>query len=85
MAIPLKDPPYNTPMVDEAGRLSGIWIAWFREMFRRLGGNNALSNTELESLQTVDLDDISDDVEQLGDEVTELQDRLALLELGPVP
>lgn len=45
--------PYKTPMVDSRGMLTEPWSKWFRQVFLRIGGTTALSNTELtENLDT---------------------------------
>lgn len=43
MAINVEIPPipYHTPMVGPNGLITNPWVAWFRQMFNRIGGNNA--------------------------------------------
>lgn len=57
--------PYKTPVLDQAGYLSPSWSAWFRQLFIRIGQARALSNTELENLQLVELEGIEAEVEAL--------------------
>ncbi len=33
--------PYKTPLLDSNGKLTVPWIAWFRQLFERVGGNSA--------------------------------------------
>lgn len=44
----LPAPPYKTPMINTNGLLSEPWSKWFRQMFLRAGGSDALSNLELQ-------------------------------------
>jgi hypothetical protein len=47
--------PYKERVLDQNGYLSTAWIGWFRQLFLRVGGIEALSNTELENLPALDL------------------------------
>jgi len=40
--------PYQSPIMDRQGQLSPVWAAWFRQLFFRVGGHVALTNTELD-------------------------------------
>lgn len=55
MAAKVPPIPYKVQVLDRSGYLSSPWADWFREMFNRIGGNIALSNVELATLQTEDL------------------------------
>lgn len=38
--------PYNVPMTDQSGRPTLAWATWFRQLFFRVGGNNAPTNAD---------------------------------------
>ena len=40
-------PPFQSPMVDQRGNLLPAWLAWFNDLWRRTGGSQADSNTEI--------------------------------------
>lgn len=42
--------PINTPIEDANGYMHPIWIAWVREVYKRIGGMK--SNTANDDLQT---------------------------------
>lgn len=42
-------------MTDDRGFLSEAWSKWFRQIFLRTGGTDALSNTELENINVTGL------------------------------
>lgn len=48
--IPLPNIPYRSALVDEQGLITPAWSAFLRELYTRVGGPNALTNLELESL-----------------------------------
>ena len=50
MANPLPPIPLKTPIADDNGLPTGPWTAWFRELFSRVGGTNASSNSQLFAL-----------------------------------
>lgn len=41
--------PIQSPMILDTGIASQPWAAWFRQIFNRVGGHQALTNVELES------------------------------------
>jgi len=47
MAVTVPAPPYKTPLLDVNGLLTPSWTAWFRDLYKRVGGTIAFSNTEL--------------------------------------
>lgn len=55
--------PYKTPMVDQRGIVSEPWSKWFRQLFQRIGGTEAPSNSELG--EVLDLSGINADIAAL--------------------
>lgn len=49
MPITLPPIPYKSQVIDQSGQLTLAWSKYFLEMFNRMGGKVALSNTELET------------------------------------
>lgn len=50
MANPVPPLPLKTPLADQAGLLTPAWTAWFRELFTRVGGTSASTNSQLLAL-----------------------------------
>jgi hypothetical protein len=73
MAVTVPNPPYKTPIADKSGFMSPSWIAWFREVFRRIGGSVALSNEELADLPALELAAVEADITALQSDVTSIQ------------
>lgn len=48
MANPIPPIPYKVSMLDKSGLLTAAWSAWFREVFSRVGGTTAPSNTDIQ-------------------------------------
>lgn len=49
MANPVPPIPFKVPLTDDrSSLLSPAWAAWFRELFNRIGGTDASSNTVLD-------------------------------------
>ncbi len=47
MSSELSPVPLLTPVTDQGGNLTRVWAEWIRELFARVGGNSASTNTEL--------------------------------------
>ena len=65
--------PYKVAVVNSSGMLSVPWANFFRQLWNRAGGGEALSNTDLEDLQTVSFDSIQAEVDALQATVASLQ------------
>lgn len=54
--------PIQAPLQDQSGKLSMTWMAWFRQLYFRVGGSDALTNLELEagSVGSVGTDQLQD-------------------------
>ncbi|HVX00861.1 MAG TPA: hypothetical protein VHA52_10565, partial [Candidatus Babeliaceae bacterium] len=53
--------PFRSPVVGSDGILTAVWAAWFRQIFNRVGGANALTNLQLETnLTSIDATSIAD-------------------------
>lgn len=81
--IVVPEPPFKTPMVDAKGIISSVWIGWVRQTFLRIGGNIALSNSDIETLLGADISDLQADVAQLQNDVAALQ-AVSEIDQGPV-
>jgi hypothetical protein len=44
--------PYKSPFLSPDGSLAQPWAKWFRDVFQRVGGSDALSNVELNAAVT---------------------------------
>lgn len=44
--------PRGSQILDQFGRLLPVWSDWFQKAFVRMGGHNASTNTELETVTT---------------------------------
>ncbi len=73
MAVILPPLPYKSPMLRDDGFLSEAWSKWFRQMFSRIGGTEALSNIELEDGQTDTEAQLQADIDDLESAVIALQ------------
>lgn len=73
MAITVPNPPYKTPVTDDRGLMAPSWVSWFREVFNRIGGNVALSNTELAGGSSESLGTLSAAVAALQNDVASLE------------
>lgn len=78
MGISLPPVPHKVPMTDQSGHLNQAWSKWFRDMFVRIGGTVAPSNTELVS--EVDIAGINQDIQDLQDADTAFDVRVTVLE-----
>lgn len=76
MAEALPPVPFKTPVINKAGFLSEPWSKWFRQIFARVGGTTALSNTELEALQSSGESGLEDDIETLQSQVASLENQV---------
>lgn len=47
MSSKLSNPPIQAPLADSNGLANQTWIAWFRDIMTRVGGNNAPTNSDL--------------------------------------
>jgi len=47
---PLQDPPYKSPMLDDAGLLTPAWQRWINEIYFRMGQKQAPTNAQLKAL-----------------------------------
>ncbi len=72
MAVTVPPIPYKAKLLSATGYLTDPWAKWFREVFSRIGGTTALSNTELESMQTGGVDELQADVDALEVSVANL-------------
>lgn len=72
--------PYKVPIINQAGFLSPAWEKWFRDVFLRIGGLEALSNTELEALNSDDITEIQADITAIEADVVELQAAVGITE-----
>lgn len=77
--IPLKTLPLN-----ELGYFSPAWTKWLQFVFTRIGGNIALSNIELATIQTESIDDLEAAVTLLTGRVNNLELEAGGLGVGPV-
>lgn len=75
--------PYNAPIVNQGGFISDPWGKWFRQVFTRIGGNFAPSNTDLAASLSGQVSEIDDDVESLSERVSSLENQAAGLGQGP--
>lgn len=71
MSNPVPPIPYKIPVADAGGYLSQAWSAWFRELYTRIGGSSASTNSQLLAL-----------IENLQDDVTALEAQTAALNQG---
>ena len=77
--------PMTAPLTDSGGYLAPSWALWFQQVFSRIGGNQAYSNTTLATLAQTSLVPIQTQVTALQTSVTALQaqvNALTLPELG---
>lgn len=78
-------PPYKVQMLSGDGFLSQAWLSWFREVYIRIGGTSALSNTELAgtitSTVSTQISDLQNAVSELQTETSQLSD----FNLEPAP
>lgn len=65
--------PYNTPIAGPRGMISDPWGKWFRQVFARIGGNIAPSNSELSSQLSGQVDEIDQSVESIEQRLTALE------------
>lgn len=84
MAQPMPPLPYKTPVVDETGFFTDPWAKWFRQLFVRIGGVDALSNTELASLPALELAAVSANISALQASLSNLQGQVKDLDQGRV-
>lgn len=80
MATSLPQPPYKTPLVDSKGYLTIPWAYFIRDLFERVGGLSALSNTELAGSTPED-----SSVTSLTTRVTSIEVDIKGLQQEPVP
>jgi len=80
MAIPQYSAP-NAPFVDASGRLTFAANTFLRDLWKRAGGTDAMSNTELEAL-IKSLDDAVSRADALGALASQLRDSLGALQAG---
>lgn len=76
--------PYKVPIADANGNLSPVWGTWFRDLFDRIGGLSASSNTELNATLTSATSSITTNaalVTSLTARVTALENNLSQ---GPI-
>lgn len=57
--------PYKIPVLTPNGLLSDPWAKWFRQIFTRVGGSVAPSNSELADGQTAQLANVLSHVTEL--------------------
>lgn len=57
--------PFKSPIANSNGFLNDSWAKWFRQIFARVGGNVALSNTELAEQRASDLSTLNSDISSL--------------------
>lgn len=57
--------PYKSPLYNKSGFISEAWATWFRQVFHRIGGNNALSNIELEEFTDLDISALDSRIDAL--------------------
>lgn len=65
MSSKVPPPPFKMAIVDENGFMSAAFGGWIRDLFNRIGGTSALTNKELEVVQTADLGTLVTDVATL--------------------
>lgn len=51
--------PIKNPLQDAQGLMSQPWLAFFREVYNRIGGTSAVSNTDLHTTQTSLTEDLA--------------------------
>lgn len=73
MPVTLTPPPEKVPFVGSDGILSPVWSKWFRDMFTRIGDKVALTNQELEVVQTEDVSALTLVVDDAVDDINLLQ------------
>ena len=71
--------PYKTPLNDARGFVTEPWSKFFRQLFLRIGGADALSNSELEELSVTDLETLKTQVTQLQTSLQASQATIAQL------
>jgi hypothetical protein len=77
MAKPLPPFPFKSQAVNRSGWFSPIVVGWFRDLYVRVGGLEALSNVELAQLQQEDLEEIEADISSIQSSITSLQATVA--------
>lgn len=83
MSVTIPPVPYKSPIVSETGFLTPPWEKWFRELFMRIGGVVALSNTELET-QLGGITDVETQVVAHDSSLDDLENEIDYLKRGPV-
>lgn len=79
MAVQLPQIPYKTPLVDKNGMVTDPWSKFFRQLFQRVGGLSALSNTELAGDVNVS------SIQTLTTEINTLEAEIDGVKQGPLP
>lgn len=85
MASKIPAVPYKAPFAGKDGYLSPVWANWFRDLFQRIGGNEALTNQELEGNTTdfsAQISSLQTQVTTLSGEVDALQSEVGGLTVG---
>lgn len=75
----LAPPPYSQALTDQTGRLAGVWNAWMRGLYDRVGQSVAKTNKELETVNTAAADAVQANVNTLSATVTNIQTQVTSL------
>lgn len=74
--------PYKSPVINKEGYLTAPWAGWFRDLFNRVGGTLALTNVQLEELQSSDLTAVQADIDALQSTAASLVVLVAALQVN---
>lgn len=92
MPVKVPTPSFKTAIVDSRGFLLPVWVKFFEFLFKRAGGNEALSNIELEDQNSESIEQIEEDIGSLeaadiafGSSITQLTNQIEDLKKAPVP
>ena len=90
MSDTVPPPPYKSPVITPQGFLTDVWSKWFRQVFSRIGGSVALSNTQLEALPAASLATVNSRLSALEitsasntTRITTLESQVSALNQGP--
>lgn len=71
--IIVQNVPYKVPVTDSSGLISAPWSKWFRQLYDRVGGTIAPSNSQLSGGSLIDLSTLETQVTHLQSQVAALQ------------
>ncbi len=80
MADTLNSPPIRSQVVDDGGRMTQPWAAWFTVLYRRIGEALGRSTTSIDA----DVSTLSTDSTSMASRVSTLESHVSALDEGPV-